>query len=74
MVDSEDRQSMPSLWIALVSAAAAGAMGWGIRGQYGHETGAMMAGVLVGLVVVHLFCPRALSLTAARAVASRVDG
>jgi hypothetical protein len=44
-------------------------MGWGIRGQYGHETGAMMAGVLVGLVVVHFFCPRALSLTAARAVA-----
>jgi hypothetical protein len=28
----------------------AGAMGWGIRGQYGHETGAMIAGVLVSLV------------------------
>ncbi len=44
-------------------------MGWGIRGQYGHETGAMLAGVLAGLVLVHLFCPRATSLTAARAVA-----
>jgi hypothetical protein len=44
-------------------------MGWGIRGQYGHETGAMMAGVLVGLVLVHLLCPRATSLVAARAVA-----
>jgi hypothetical protein len=44
-------------------------MGWGIRGQYGHETGAMLAGVLVGLVLVHLFSPRATSLTAARAVA-----
>jgi hypothetical protein len=44
-------------------------MGWGIRGQYGHETGAMLAGVLFGLVMVHLFCPRAVSLTAARAAA-----
>jgi hypothetical protein len=44
-------------------------MGWGIRGQYGHETGAMMAGVLVGLVLVHLFCRNATSLAAARAVA-----
>ena len=29
----------------------AGAMGWGIRGQYGHETGAMIAGVPVSLVI-----------------------
>lgn len=27
-------------------------MGWGIRGQYGHETGAMIAGLLVSLVIV----------------------
>jgi hypothetical protein len=59
----------PPLWLAIVATAAAGGMGWGIRGQYGHETGAMLAGVLVGLVVVHLFCPRSVSLTAARAVA-----
>lgn len=66
---SHDDRSAPPLWLALVSAAAAGGMGWGIRGQYGHETGAMLAGVLVGLVLVHLFAPRAISLTAARAVA-----
>ncbi len=47
----------------------AGGMGWGIRGQYGHETGAMIAGALVGLVLVFLFCPRLHSLSAARAVA-----
>lgn len=29
----------------------AGGMGWGIRGQYGHENGAMIAGCLVTLTV-----------------------
>ncbi len=29
--------------------AFAGGMGWGIRGQYGHETGAMIAGLLLSL-------------------------
>ena len=52
---SRDDRTTPPLWLVLVSAAAAGGMGWGIRGQYGHETGAMLAGVLVGLVLVHLF-------------------
>ncbi|MEX2306108.1 MAG: hypothetical protein WD738_00850 [Pirellulales bacterium] len=66
---SHDDRTTPPLWLALVAAASAGGMGWGIRGQYGHETGAMLAGVLVGLVLVHLFCPLATSLTAARAVA-----
>lgn len=47
----------------------AGGMGWGIRGQYGHETGAMIAGLLVSLVLVFLFCPNAPLLPAARAVA-----
>jgi len=27
----------------------AGGLGWGIRGQYGHEAGAMIAGLLVRL-------------------------
>jgi hypothetical protein len=36
--------------------AIAGAMGWGIRGQFGHETGAMMAGLLVGLTLAVLWC------------------
>ena len=55
-------------WTVL-AAAAAGAMGWGIRGQYGHETGAMIAGVLVSLVLVIRNCPRAALLPAARAAA-----
>ncbi|HKS38464.1 MAG TPA: hypothetical protein VJW76_14820 [Verrucomicrobiae bacterium] len=57
------------LWQPVLVAALAGGMGWGIRGQYGHETGAMIAGLLVGLVLVLFFCPRADSLRAARVVA-----
>jgi len=49
--------------------ALAGGMGWGIRGQYGHETGAMLAGLLVALVLVYLFGYHLSSLSAARAVA-----
>jgi hypothetical protein len=36
-------QAAPPLWLTVVLAGAAGAMGWGIRGQYGHETGAAHA-------------------------------
>lgn len=46
----------------------AGGLGWGIRGQYGHETGAMIAGLLVGLVIVFLVAgdrPAAFGLRAA---------
>ncbi len=53
----------------MLFAAMAGGMGWGIRGQYGHETGAMIAGVLVSLVLVFLLCPKMPSLPVARAVA-----
>jgi hypothetical protein len=60
---------VPPLGRVLVLAAMAGGMGWGIRGQYGHETGAMIAGLLVGLVLVLHFCPRTNALEAARAVA-----
>ncbi|MFZ4731014.1 MAG: hypothetical protein ACOYK7_00580 [Pirellulales bacterium] len=57
-------------WLLTVLAgAAAGGMGWGIRGQYGHETGAMIAGALVSLVLVLRVCPRARLLAAARAAA-----
>ncbi len=45
----------------------AGGMGWGIRGQYGHETGAMIAGLLVSLVLV-LFLGRPVSASAAARV------
>ena len=54
---------------AMVLTAMAGAMGWGIRGQYGHETGAMIAGVLVATVLVMLFCPMFSTLSSARAIA-----
>ena len=49
--------------------ALAGGMGWGIRGQYGHETGAMLAGLLVALVLIYLFGYHLSSLSAARVVA-----
>lgn len=47
----------------------AGGMGWGIRGQYGHETGAMIAGLLVSLTLVILFCRGASATAAVRVVA-----
>ena len=56
-------------WHPIVVAALAGGMGWGIRGQYGHETGAMIAGLLIGLSLVVCCCPGAAFLPAARAVA-----
>ncbi|MFH1740347.1 MAG: hypothetical protein ABIH23_15165, partial [bacterium] len=56
-------------WQPVLFAALAGGMAWGIRGQYGHETGAMIAGLLVSLTLVFLLCPRASLLNAARAVA-----
>jgi hypothetical protein len=59
----------PSFLMTMLMAAFAGGMGWGIRGQYGHESGAMMAGLLVSLVLVLRFCPHASSLSAIRAVA-----
>lgn len=56
-------------WQPVLFAALAGGMAWGIRGQYGHETGAMIAGLLVSLTLVYLLCPGASLLTVARAVA-----
>lgn len=56
-------------WQPVLFGALAGGMGWGIRGQYGHETGAMIAGLLLSLVLTHLFRPQAATLPVARAVA-----
>ena len=53
----------------VLAGAAAGAMGWGIRGQYGHETGAMIAGLLVSLVIVQSVRPHAPAAWAMRAAA-----
>ncbi len=66
---SSGHDTGPHLAWAILLTALAGGMGWGIRGQYGHETGAMIAGVLAGFTLILLFLPWATSLCAARAVA-----
>ncbi|MCA9189768.1 MAG: hypothetical protein R3E01_08655 [Pirellulaceae bacterium] len=69
--DYETEENFPR-WTAAACVwfgALAGGMGWGIRGQYGHETGAMIAGVLVGFTLVLLLVRRQSSLFAARAAA-----
>ena len=71
---SNESVDKPPIWLAMPLAAMAGGMGWGIRGQYGHETGAMIAGVLVGLVLLLFFAVRLSRLSAARAGAMFVLG
>lgn len=66
--------SAPSLWSTILLTACAGGLGWGIRGQYGHETGAMIAGVLVGLTIALLFRETMTSQQAARMVALAAIG
>ncbi|MGV3606784.1 MAG: hypothetical protein ACO1RA_10265 [Planctomycetaceae bacterium] len=61
--------SSPSAMMAVLLGAMAGGLGWGIRGQYGHETGAMLAGLLVSLTLTLLFCKEANLLAVTRAVA-----
>lgn len=61
-------QRVNLILVMLLTSMAAG-MGWGIRGQYGHESGAMIAGALTSLTLVMLFIPHASSLVAARAAA-----
>jgi len=61
--------SGPPAWKVVLAGAAAGGLGWGIRGQYGHETGAMIAGLLVSLSLALLLCPQGPALQVARAVA-----
>ena len=55
-MNTEKPTPNPPLWLAMLATSMAGGMGWGIRGQYAHETGAMIAGVLVSLTLVFLFC------------------
>ena len=71
MSDPIDEKPMKhiSWWIPVVLTAMAGGMGWGIRGQYGHETGAMIPGLLVSSTLVFLLIPHAGSLPVARAIA-----
>ena len=68
-MDINHQQKDISWWQSVLFASMAGAMGWGIRGQYGHETGAMIAGLLVSLTLMCLLCPNAPLLSIARAVA-----
>lgn len=58
-----------SWWQPVLFAAMAGGLGWGIRGQYGHETGAMIAGLLVSLTLLFLLCPGVSTIQAIRAAA-----
>jgi hypothetical protein len=62
------KRAAPPLGRVLLLAAMAGGMGWGIRGQYGHETGAMVPGLLVALVIGLLFSEGTSALHVARAV------
>jgi hypothetical protein len=66
---TESNTKPVAVWQPMLFAAMAGGMAWGIRGQYGHETGAMIAGLLVSLTLTFLLCPRAPSFAVVRAVA-----
>ncbi len=69
MTHEDHNSNSVRAWQAIVFSAMAGGMAWGIRGQYGHETGAMIAGLLVSLTLALLFCSGWRSLETARAVA-----
>ncbi|MFP6583738.1 MAG: hypothetical protein VCD00_14450 [Candidatus Hydrogenedentota bacterium] len=71
MTEPSDGESTASVswWKPVLFAAMAGGMGWGIRGQYGHETGAMNAGLLISLTLAYLLCPRMATLPLVRAIA-----
>ena len=69
-----EKNLVTPLWQAILLPAVAGGMGWGIRGQYGHETGAMIAGVLVASTIAVLFLQQRSSLVAARFIALTAIG
>ncbi len=62
------------VWVCLLVPTLAGGLGWGIRGQYGHESGAMIPGVLIGLSIAVLILPRASGLRLARFAALTAIG
>lgn len=74
MTQSNSARNAPSLWLSILLPALAGGMGWGIRGQYGHETGAMIAGVLVGGAISLLYLRHRDPLTSARVIALTAIG
>ena len=54
--DMKEHTASPLIlfFAAPLMGAAAGGMGWGIRGQYGHEWGVMVPGVLIALSLIHI--------------------
>ncbi len=62
------------IWVCLLAPMLAGGLGWGIRGQYGHESGAMIPGVLIGLTIALLIAPAASGLRLARIAALTAVG
>ena len=67
--EANGQRSGANVWVTILLSGMAGAMAWGIRGQYGHETGAMIAGVLVGFTLVLLHGRELSSLISARSIA-----
>lgn len=62
-------------WLTVVCLSGmAGGLAWGIRGQYGHETGAMIAGVLVGSTLLMILNVRLGTLTSLRAISALTVG
>ena len=55
---NEENKGNDAPWHFILLAAMAGGIGWGIRGQYGHETGAAMAVLHVMLVIGMWFVGR----------------
>jgi hypothetical protein len=46
------KTKQPSLFVYLAIGALAMGLGWGIRGQFGHERGAMIPGVLTAVALI----------------------
>ncbi len=63
------RPNRAPLWVCVLTPTLAGGLGWGIRGIFGHESGAMMPGVLIAVTIGMLALPRMSGLRLARFVA-----
>jgi hypothetical protein len=50
LLPSDTKLNTPALWLAALSLS----IGWGIRGNYGHEYGAMIPGALAAMAIVLL--------------------
>ncbi len=67
--------AIPVGWMKVVwLSGMAGGLAWGIRGQFGHETGAMIAGVLVGSVLLMILNVRPGTLASLRAISAFTVG